>query len=74
MGGKNMSENTCGNVRCCPEDIQQALSIHDGRVLITTFTEANEQEINKKFIEIINTSDYSFSNIKKTQNDKIMLL
>lgn len=32
--------------------VKQALSIHDGRVLITTFTEANEQEINKKFIEI----------------------
>ena len=32
--------------------VKQALSIHDGRVLITTFTEANEQEINKKFIAV----------------------
>ena len=31
--------------------VNQALSIQDGRVLITTFTEANEQEIKKKFIE-----------------------
>lgn len=32
--------------------VNHALSVHDGRVLITTFTEANEQEIKKKFIEI----------------------
>lgn len=32
--------------------INQALQIHDGRVLVTTFTEANEQEIKKKFIQI----------------------
>ena len=31
--------------------VNQALSIQDDRVLITTFTEANEQEIIKKFIE-----------------------
>ena len=31
--------------------VNQALSIQDSRVLITTFTEANEQEIKKKFIE-----------------------
>lgn len=32
--------------------INQALKISDKRVLITTFTEANEQEIRKKFIEL----------------------
>ena len=32
--------------------VNQALSIHDTKVLITTFTEANEREIKKKFIEI----------------------
>ena len=31
--------------------INRALSIHDEKILITTFTEANEQEIKKKFIE-----------------------
>ena len=31
--------------------VNQALSIQVGKVLITTFTEANEQEIKKKFIE-----------------------
>ena len=32
--------------------VNQALSICDEKVLVTTFTEANEQEIKKKFIEI----------------------
>lgn len=32
--------------------VNHALSIHCDRVLITTFTEANEQEIKKKFVEI----------------------
>lgn len=32
--------------------VNQALSVRSDRVLITTFTEANEQEIKKRFVEI----------------------
>lgn len=45
--------------------VNEALKINDEKVLITTFTDANENEIRKKFLELngYGTIKYNYSNL-----------